>query len=75
MIYFSYNDFMDCEQNGEINEIRKVGEDTNIIRDYKINLRLPLLKTYNVYKDRRKYTWKKRKKRIITILNKYYFQF
>lgn len=33
--------------------IRKVGEDTNIIRDYKINLRLPLLKTYNVYKD----TW------------------
>lgn len=33
--------------------IRKIGEDTNIIRDYKINLRLPLLKTYTVYKD----TW------------------
>lgn len=27
MIYFSYNDFMDCEQNGENNELRKIGEE------------------------------------------------
>lgn len=33
--------------------IRKVGEDTNIIQNYKIDLKLPLLKTYTVYKD----TW------------------
>ena len=27
MIYFSYNDFMDCEQNGENNEVKKIGEE------------------------------------------------
>lgn len=30
MIYFSYNDFVDCTENGDINEIKKVEE--NIIR-------------------------------------------
>lgn len=28
MIYFSYNDFMDCTENGEIDEIKKLEENT-----------------------------------------------
>ena len=27
MLYFSYNDYLDCEQNGKLNEVQRVGEE------------------------------------------------
>lgn len=59
MIYFSYNDFMDCEQNGEINEIRRIGEEIikyepkNIVKTSCINIApiIEIIKDKNEFKN------------------------
>ena len=32
MLYFSYNDFMDCTENGEIDKVKRVEENIEIYK-------------------------------------------